>query len=343
MSLLDRINRSRGGGSGAGGRPPSPDAADLARPAPGADGERDTAGLSALVWRVLDRLGDAVGPSGSLDLATDPSEREERMRALESRVAPILDQENIQLTPTERTKLLGRLYDEVYGLGPLEPALEDPTIQRIVVNGPKEVLVERYSGAEQSDLVFRDDAHLVRIIHRVAELLEVPLDAAIPRLSVSLSDGSRVSAVLPPLAAKPTLTIHKMVGNPFRSLKSSKASASSTAVESFYQLKYRLLDRLISQLDQEFLTRTDPALLRRQVQEIILRLLDEQGITLSRAQRNQLVFELQDEVTGLGPLEELLRDPSVTEVMVNGPKQVWYETSGKLYLSTRQFRDEEHL
>lgn len=347
MSLLSRISRG-GGGLDPEDRGKQEPAGEMPFPAPalGEGGPPDLsegAALDAIVWRLLDRIGESLRTIGPPLPAADRSEREQQVRAIEERAMPVLQEMRLQLTPTERAKIFSRLYDEVFGLGPLEALLEDPTVRHIRVNGPKEIMAERYSGLEVTDSTFRDTDHLIRVIRRIAEMLDVPLGAGIPRMASTLSDGSEVKAVLPPLAAVPTLTISKILGNPFRNLQAQREMASLTALESFYELKYRLLERLISQLDQEFLARGDEAVLKRQVQEIILRLLDEQGIALSRRQRNELVLELLDEVTGLGPLEQLLKDPAISEIMVNGPKQVWFERKGKLHLSDRKFRDDEHL
>jgi pilus assembly protein CpaF len=350
MSLLSRI--SKGGGAPL----PDPDRQPMADrlPTPDAPERLPAAGtsqpqatqppeLDGIVWRLMAQVGQVIAPSGVTSRNVERGERDQRMYAIEEHALPILQQEGISLTPTERTKVFSRLYDELFGLGPLESLLDDSTVRRIVVNGPREVLAERYSGLEKTDAAFKDDAHLVLIVRRIASLVEVPLDDSIPRMSATLQDGARVQAVLPPLAPTPTLTITKALGNPFQNLQTQRETASVTAIESFYELKYRLLDRLIAQLDQEFLARGDEMALRRQVQEIILNLLDEQGVAVSRTQRNQLVFELLDEVTGLGPLQALLNDPSVSEIMVNGPKQIWYERDGRLQLSEKQFRDDEHL
>ena len=349
MSLLDRITRSTPRQEPAAAPAPAATEApdEEAQGAPAAPAAAETAAASA-PSRTDDMVGDLLvrgAPSfegAPVSAVVERSERELRMRAIEDTVQGIVQREGIHLTPTERSKVYSRLYDEIFGLGPLEPLLEDSTVRRIVVNGPREVMAERYGGLEAAELAFKDDEHLVRIIRRIATLIDVPLDR-IPRMQSTLPDGAKVQAVLPPLATNPTLTITKLLGNPFLNLQSQKETAGTSALESFYELKYRLLERLIAQLDQEFLTRGDQTVLRRQVQEIILRLLDEQGVALNRTQRNQLVFELLDEVTGLGPLEALLRDPTITEIMVNGPKQVWYERDGKLQLSDRQFRDDDHL
>ncbi|MBI3947755.1 MAG: CpaF family protein [Armatimonadetes bacterium] len=354
MSLLSRINRGAGAPPADESQPglegrPEASVAPMAGLAPEAAAPAvatsalSTSDAESVFWPLFERLGAELEGIGPLLPAADRTEREVRTRAIEDRVLPVLQAEGIRLTPTERAKLCTRLFDEVFAFGPVEPLLDDPTVRRIVANGPGEVMAERYGGLESTSASFRDNEHLTRIIRRIAVALEAPLDAGIPRMTITLGEGEKVTAVLPPLASVPTLTITKGMGNPFRNLQTQKETAGITAIEAFYQLKYRLLERLIAQLDQEFLARGDQTILRRQVQEIILRLLDEQGIALNRNQRNQVVLELLDEVTGLGPLEQLLRDASVSEIMVNGPKQVWYESRGKLHLSDRQFRDDEHL
>ncbi|HOJ23510.1 MAG TPA: hypothetical protein PLY56_18445, partial [Armatimonadota bacterium] len=203
MSLLSRI--SKGGGAPL----PDPDRQPMADrlPTPDAPERLPAAGtsqpqatqppeLDGIVWRLMAQVGQVIAPSGVTSRNVERGERDQRMYAIEEHALPILQQEGISLTPTERTKVFSRLYDELFGLGPLESLLDDSTVRRIVVNGPREVLAERYSGLEKTDAAFKDDAHLVLIVRRIASLVEVPLDDSIPRMSATLQDGARVQAVL---------------------------------------------------------------------------------------------------------------------------------------------------
>src|SRR5216683_3109255 len=90
--------------------------------------------------------------------------------------------------------------DEVFGLGPLEPLLADPTIDDILVNGHRHVYIERRGILEQTGIQFRDDAHLMSIIDRIVSAIGRRIDESSPMVDARLSDGSRVNAIIPPLA-----------------------------------------------------------------------------------------------------------------------------------------------
>ena len=90
--------------------------------------------------------------------------------------------------------------DETFGLGPLEPLMHDPTITDILINGPKTVYVERTGRLERSDIAFADDRHLVQIIQRIVGRVGRRVDETSPMVDARLPDGSRVNAIIPPLA-----------------------------------------------------------------------------------------------------------------------------------------------
>jgi pilus assembly protein CpaF len=108
-------------------------------------------------------------------------------------------------------------------------------------------------------------------------------------------------------------------------------------------LKFRLHEKLLKQLDVNKLAGYEPAELRRHVEEAARTLLAAEEVALARDERARLIDEVADEVLGLGPLEPLLQDPSITEVMVNKPNQIYFERAGVLHVSDRQFRDSEHI
>src|SRR5262249_13403368 len=101
------------------------------------------------------------------------------------------------------------------------------------------------------------------------------------------------------------------------------------ARESFRDVKFRIQHRVIQDLDPK-LDLTNQVEVRRQIVEIFSRVIDEEGLALTRAERVRMLEQITDEIIGLGPLEPLLRDDSVSEIMVNGPRQVYIERSGKL-------------
>ncbi|HEX6139527.1 MAG TPA: ATPase, T2SS/T4P/T4SS family [Candidatus Limnocylindria bacterium] len=117
---------------------------------------------------------------------------------------------------------------------------------------------------------------------------------------------------------------------------------SLPARESFREAKYRVQNRLINELDPK-LDLTNQVEVRRQIEELFGKIADEEGMALTRAERVRMLEQITDEILGLGPLEPLLRDETVTEVMVNGPQQVYIEREGKLELTNVTFQNDEHV
>lgn len=104
------------------------------------------------------------------------------------------------LNQAERKQLVGDVLDELLGLGPLEPLLKDPTITDILVNGHNQVFVERYGVLEPTPVRFKDEKHLIRIIQKIVSAVGRRIDESSPMVDARLADGSRVNAVVPPLA-----------------------------------------------------------------------------------------------------------------------------------------------
>ena len=104
------------------------------------------------------------------------------------------------LSGRERERLSLEVLDEVFGLGPLEPLLQDPTINDILVNGPKQVYVERAGVLEESNIMFKDNAHLMNIIDKIVSAVGRRVDESSPMVDARLADGSRVNVIIPPLA-----------------------------------------------------------------------------------------------------------------------------------------------
>jgi pilus assembly protein CpaF len=114
------------------------------------------------------------------------------------------------LSGRERERLSLEVLDEVFGLGPLEPLLQDPTINDILVNGPKQVYVERAGMLEESNIMFKDNAHLMNIIDKVVSAVGRRVDESSPMVDARLADGSRVNVIIPPLAIDgPHLSIRR--------------------------------------------------------------------------------------------------------------------------------------
>lgn len=135
---------------------------------------------------------------------------------LQSSVQTLLDEELIILPIREREKLVDDILHEVTGLGPLDELLRDPSISDILVNGSSEVYVERQGRLERVDLSFNDDAHLMRIINKIVALSGRRVDESSPMVDARLKDGSRVNAIIPPLALRgPVLSIRRFAVVPY--------------------------------------------------------------------------------------------------------------------------------
>jgi pilus assembly protein CpaF len=141
-------------------------------------------------------------------LATaDRSRAEGEIRTL---FGSLLADENIPISLGERETLLAELIDEVFGLGPLEPLLRDPSINDILVNTSRSVYVERAGVLERVAASFQDDTHLMRVIDRIVSRIGRRVDESSPMVDARLPDGSRVNAIIPPLAVDgPLLSIRR--------------------------------------------------------------------------------------------------------------------------------------
>jgi pilus assembly protein CpaF len=122
----------------------------------------------------------------------------------------IIVEESAPLSVKQRTVVIQRIEDEVMGLGPLEPLLADKTISDILVNGAKSVYIERRGKLERTNVTFNDDAHLLNTIDRIVSAVGRRIDESSPMVDARLSDGSRVNAIIPPLAIDgPSVSIRR--------------------------------------------------------------------------------------------------------------------------------------
>src|SRR5947209_10930738 len=125
-------------------------------------------------------------------------------------VIQLIDSEPTLLSSLEKQQISDEVLDEVFGLGPLEPLLTDPTISDILVNTYKQVYVERRGLLELTNVTFRDDQHLLRIIDKIVSQVGRRIDESTPMVDARLSDGSRVNAIIAPLAVDgPLLSIRR--------------------------------------------------------------------------------------------------------------------------------------
>jgi pilus assembly protein CpaF len=151
----------------------------------------------------------------SLDLASVGMIDDHQMRNEVKELGnAIYKQRRLKLNQDDKGRLIDELADEVFGLGPLEPLLSDPTVSDILVNGAEEVYVERFGRLEKTDIVFADNAHVMRIIQRVVSKVGRRVDEASPMVDARLPDGSRINAVIPPLALEgPKLSIRRFASD----------------------------------------------------------------------------------------------------------------------------------
>ncbi len=132
-------------------------------------------------------------------------------------VSKLVNEEKTPLSLTEKDRLIEEVLDEVFGLGPLEPLLRDKTVSDILVTTPRLIYIERGGKLERTDIEFKDDAHLMRIIERVVSRVGRRIDESSPMVDARLPDGSRVNAVIPPLAVDgPLLSIRRFGGAPLQ-------------------------------------------------------------------------------------------------------------------------------
>jgi pilus assembly protein CpaF len=199
MSLLERLRPAEG----------SPHLAAVERRQPAGDTETAWQGMKS---RIHARLLDEV----DLTVLSDIKEQS-RIQDLEQAIRHLIGEETRPMTSTERDKLVEEIKHEVMGLGPLEPLLADPSVNDILVNGYKQVYVERRGRLERVRTRFKDDAHLLQIIDKIASSVGRRIDESSPMVDARLADGSRVNAIIPPLALDgPSLSIRKFAVDPLK-------------------------------------------------------------------------------------------------------------------------------
>ena len=146
-------------------------------------------------------------------------EKDTDVKALENVVARIanaaMDEEAVPVPRSERSRIIAEIVDEVLGYGPIDPLLKDDSISEVMVNSATQVYVERKGKLVLTDVRFRDEAHVMHIIEKIVAPLGRRIDESSPMVDARLPDGSRVNAIIPPLALKgPCLTIRKFAKNP---------------------------------------------------------------------------------------------------------------------------------
>ncbi len=183
-----------------------------AQQTPGGARKGSVSGYQELKGRVHERIIEVLDLSAAATLDSDSLKRE-----LGRLIERILAEEAVPLNLREREQLVVDIQNEVLGYGPLEPLLHDDTVSDILVNNAKQVYVERRGKLEPTDVEFRDDIHLRKIIDRIVSGVGRRIDESSPMVDARLPDGSRVNAIIPPLALDgPSVSIRKFSGDPFQ-------------------------------------------------------------------------------------------------------------------------------
>ncbi len=201
-SLASRVeSSSKKRGDGDAGRTA---VTEVSSPGEGLNRLRERATLA-----LFDRLGTKLN---------DPDLPEEQLHALvRAELQRVLANEKTPLTAEDRARLTADVTDEVLGHGPLQPLLDDPTVSEIMVNGPDMVYVERAGKLTRSTVTFASEDHLRRVIERIVSRVGRRIDESSPLVDARLADGSRVNAIIPPLAfGGSSLTIRKFSRKPFQ-------------------------------------------------------------------------------------------------------------------------------
>jgi pilus assembly protein CpaF len=204
---MSRLQRGLNGSGGA-----TNHGASRTGATPGNNADRNGKSFDELKRIIHGKLVDKLDLSRVSDLAGDTLRREIRLV-----VERLCDTENPLLNRMERERLIDEVLDETFGFGPLEALLKDPTISDILINGPHKIFVERRGKLEKTDVKFRDNEHLLQIIDRIVSKVGRRVDETSPMVDARLPDGSRVNAIIPPLALDgPTMSIRRFGANPLK-------------------------------------------------------------------------------------------------------------------------------
>lgn len=211
MSLLKRIEKGQTSTSSAGNGSPGDsklgNMQSRSTASAGVISQRDT--YTDLKARVQNRL------LAELDPTMDITRVGEVRNTIQDLFEQVLAEENIVLTRQERHRLFEQIAAEILGFGPLQPLLEDETITEIMVNGAKNIYIERAGKIHRMPISFESDDHVMRIIDRIVAPLGRRIDESSPYVDARLPDGSRVNAIIPPISlVGPVLTIRKFAKNP---------------------------------------------------------------------------------------------------------------------------------
>jgi pilus assembly protein CpaF len=173
-----------------------------------------------------------------MDLTKLSSLTQEQAHAEVSRLAEtLLSQDAMPLSVAERERLVNDVQHELFGLGPLEPLLADSTISDILVNSHRTIYIERRGKLERTDVAFKDDEHLMRVIERIVSSVGRRIDESSPMVDARLQDGSRVNAIIPPLSIDgPVLSIRRFGAEPLKMDKLIEYKALTREIAEMLQM-----------------------------------------------------------------------------------------------------------
>jgi pilus assembly protein CpaF len=204
------------------------------RPAPPAF-ERPTEDMGSITARLHPKILDRLDLAAVQQLP--PEELKQRLRTI---VEQLVVAERLPITETERETIVAGIVDELTGLGPLETLLKDPTISDVLVNGCDKVFVERAGKLTPVDIRFRDDRHLIHTIQRMVARVGRRIDESSPMCDARLPDGSRVNAIIPPLAIDgPSLSIRRFGARPLNPRELVSIGACSMEMMTYLQMAVR--------------------------------------------------------------------------------------------------------
>jgi pilus assembly protein CpaF len=182
-----------------------PDSRPTTAQTPAAAAPKSTQGMQDVKGRIHRRLLERLNLSN-----LDKLEREQVIDAIRRVTYDLLTQESVPLNFEEREALVNQVLDEIFGLGPLEPLIQDPEISDILVNTSSSVFIERHGRLEKTEVRFQNDRHLLQVIDRIVSAVGRRIDDSSPMVDARLPDGSRVNAIIKPLALDgPHLSIRK--------------------------------------------------------------------------------------------------------------------------------------
>lgn len=168
------------------------------------------------ISELVDHYKTRILKEANLEVLTSLPQGEMKLR-IEQLISQYMSEEKIILPRHDKEVLLTRIIDESIGYGPLEPLLNDASITEILINGPKEIYIEKLGKLQLAPITFRDDSHVRHVIDRIVAPLGRRIDDSSPMVDARLPDGSRVNAVIPPISLNgPLVSIRKFRKDPFK-------------------------------------------------------------------------------------------------------------------------------